>query len=78
LLHSLEGHGDRVDAVTFSADGKTVVTASLDKTIKLWDAQSGKLLRTLTGHTDGVLALGVTPKGQIISSGRDETIKIWQ
>jgi eukaryotic-like serine/threonine-protein kinase len=78
LLHSLEGHGDRVDAVTFSVDGKTVVTASLDKTIKLWDAQSGKLLRTLTGHTDGVLALGVTPKGQIISSGRDETIKIWQ
>lgn len=78
LLFDLLGHTDRVNAVLFSTDGNVIVTASLDGSIKLWETQTGKLLRSLSGHLGGVLALGVTPKGQVVSSGRDETIKIWQ
>jgi eukaryotic-like serine/threonine-protein kinase len=78
LLFDLLGHTDRVNAVMFSTDGNVIVTASLDGSIKLWDKKTGKLLRSLSGHLGGVLALGVTPRGQIVSSGRDETIKIWQ
>jgi eukaryotic-like serine/threonine-protein kinase len=78
LLHDLIGHNDRVNAVLFSTDGNVIVTASLDGSIKFWEPKTGTLLRSLSGHLGGVLALGVTPGGQIVSSGRDETIKIWQ
>ena len=47
LLQTLEGHSDWVNAVAFSRDGRTLASGSWDKTIKLWEAGSGKLLQTL-------------------------------
>ncbi|MEH2118718.1 nSTAND1 domain-containing NTPase, partial [Nostoc sp.] len=46
-LNTLEGHSDRVISVVFSPDGQRLASASDDKTIKLWDAATGKLLQTL-------------------------------
>ncbi|HSS51252.1 MAG TPA: hypothetical protein VLX28_20105, partial [Thermoanaerobaculia bacterium] len=47
LLRTLEGHRDKVNSVAFDPQGKTLASGSADHTMKLWDAQSGKLLRTL-------------------------------
>jgi WD40 repeat protein len=52
LVRILEGHKDAVTAVTVTPDGKRAVSASLDKTLKVWELGSGRELRTLTGHSD--------------------------
>lgn len=51
---TLKGHTGSVARVIFSPDGKTVASESDDNMVKLWDATSGKLINTLTGHTNQV------------------------
>ena len=45
------GHSDYVNSVAFSPDGTQVLTGSDDNTAKLWDSETGKLVRTFAGHT---------------------------
>jgi WD40 repeat protein len=47
--------------------------------VKVWEAESGRLLRSLEGHTDWVRAVAVSPDGRTIVSGsRDRTVKVWE
>jgi WD40 repeat protein len=63
----------------YSPDGKQIISASLDKTIKIWDANSENCLQTLKGHEDSVITAKYSPDGtKIISSSRDGIIKIWK
>ncbi len=50
----LSGHTDRVFGAAFSPDGTRIVTASLDKTARIWDARTGAQLAVLSGHGDRV------------------------
>ena len=56
----LQGHEAAVTSAAFSPDGAQVVTASEDRTARLWDAASGKELAVLQGHEDGLVG-GVQP-----------------
>ncbi|MBW4559801.1 MAG: WD40 repeat domain-containing protein [Mojavia pulchra JT2-VF2] len=77
-LHSLMGHSHIVRSLAMSADGKLLVSGSRDQTIKIWQLETGELLRTLKGHTDEVCAIALSPDEQIIASGSaDKTIKLW-
>ena len=52
MLGPLEGHTDVVTSVSFSADGRRVVSGSRDNTVRVWDAVSGEcVLGPLEGHT---------------------------
>lgn len=70
--------GSTIEALAFSPDGQTLVSGSSDKTVKLWNAQTGELQHTLYGHARPVDAVAFAPNGKIIASGsRDRTVKLW-
>ncbi|WP_442949262.1 AAA-like domain-containing protein, partial [Nostoc sp.] len=74
----LEGHSAPVSRVAFSPDGKTLASASADKTIKLWNIETGKEITTLTGHSDWVGSIVFSPDGKTLASASaDNTIKLW-
>jgi WD40 repeat protein len=76
-----KGHDATVWSLAFSSDGKTLASASFDKSVKVWDVATGKLKVTFNGHkNDRVLYLYVafSPDGRILASGgEDKTIKLW-
>jgi len=74
-----KGHSASVKAVAISPDGKILATGSRDKTIKLWDQQTGMEIRSLFGHEHTVNGLAFSPDGQFIaSSSADGTSRVWQ
>ena len=79
------GHKDEVTSVCFSSDGKYIASGSRDRTIKLWEASTGKLVMTFEGHESEVNAVCFNPDGNYIASGsgsllgsKDNTIKLWE
>jgi WD40 repeat protein len=72
----LEGHTAPVFAVTFSKDGKTLISGSLDRSLKVWDLDQGSCLHTLTGHQNTIASLNFYQE-TLISSSFDETIRFW-
>lgn len=78
---TLKGHTDPVYSVAYSADGQRIVTGSFDRSVKLWDATTGKELRTFagkTGHQNLVTAVCFSPDGSsIASAGTDNFARIW-
>lgn len=74
----LEGHTDIVGRSSISPDGRFVVSASSDRTIRLWDLSSGKEIRQFLGHEKHVTDVKYSPDGtQILSSSMDHTTRLW-
>jgi len=74
------GHECEVIAVALSPDTQARVAASgsTDRTVRLWDAQTGRCLHVLVGHTAWVKALAFSPDGRLLASGSyDKTVKVW-
>jgi WD40 repeat protein/class 3 adenylate cyclase/GTPase SAR1 family protein len=78
LLRTLVGHKDWIGRIAWSPDGMTLASPSADKTIRLWNAETGECLRTLVGHSDEVNAVAFDRTATILASGgEDGTIMLW-
>jgi WD40 repeat protein len=75
---SRTGHKGMLYGLACTRDGKTLASASFDKTVKLWDLASAKELATLTGHRSWVSAVAFAPDGKtLVSASADSTLRIW-
>ncbi|MCA9213149.1 MAG: WD40 repeat domain-containing protein [Planctomycetales bacterium] len=81
-LATLSGHSRSVNAACFTDDGKVLVTAGDDQSVRVWTAESGTLIRSLTQHTKPVHALAMRPAHtglpMLASASADRTIRFWQ
>ena len=74
----LSGHTDAVYCVVFSSDGISLVSGSRDETVKLWDVQTGGIVKTFFGHTATVYSVSISADCTTIASGSgDKTICLW-
>lgn len=78
LERKLTGHTGWVQSVAVSPDGTWAASGSDDKTVKIWDLETGQCRATLKGHTDSVQSVGITPDGKRILSGSvDTSVRVW-
>ena len=76
LVQTLRGHRKMVSSYAILLNGD-IVTASYDKTLKIWDQNTGLCKKTLEGHTFIVNDCSVLPNGDILSASSDGTLRIW-
>ena len=74
----LSCHTNLVRSLAFSLDGTFLVSGSDDRTVNLWDVQTGGVIKTFHGHTDWVLSVSISLDCTMIASGsRDRIIQLW-
>ena len=75
---SRSGHEHSVSCVAFLPSGDQLVSCSRDKTIRVWQTETGHCLKTLSGHAEWVRHVAVSPDGELIAScGQDQSVRIW-
>jgi len=74
----MEGHEDSLTSVSISQDGARILTGGLDRTLRLWSASAGSLIKTMKGHTDRVNAVDISGDGALgVSGSGDWTVRLW-
>jgi WD40 repeat protein len=78
LRHTLRGHKSVINQIAWSPDGRILASPSNDRTIRLWDTESGEPRCTLEGHTKVVNSVAWSPDGRTLASvSLDRTIRLW-
>lgn len=77
-LATLVGHSRGINDVAWSPQAPCIATASDDKTLRLWDAQTAEALVEFRGHSNFVFCVKFNPQSNLLVSGSfDETVKLW-
>ena len=75
---SLSGHTGRVSSIVFAPDGRTLISGSIDGTIRFWDCWTGTETRKLAAHSGGVNSIVLSKDGKVLASGSyDRSAKTW-
>ena len=78
LVRTLRGHTDYIGRIAWSPDGRMLASPSADKTIRLWDVETGEEVRRFNGHTASVMQAVFTPDGRrVLSGSEDGTVRLW-
>jgi WD40 repeat protein len=80
---ALRGHAAAVLGIAFLPQGRAIVTTSVDRSIKAWSGEGGRLIRTFSQHTDAIHAIAVRPTAPgipiaVATTSDDRTLRIWQ
>jgi WD40 repeat protein len=76
---TLTGHVGPVLGVAFSQDGRWLASGGADRSVKLWEIATGRLVRTLSQHLGAVHAVAFQPNGRLLATaGADASVRIWQ
>jgi WD40 repeat protein len=77
--YTLTGHSAQVSSVAVSPDGKTLISGCADKTINVWNLNTGKLIRTFTGDLGEISSLAVSPNGNFLAVGSCDksNVRVW-
>ncbi|MBA2680657.1 MAG: protein kinase [Ktedonobacteraceae bacterium] len=79
MLYACLGHASRITHVAWSPDGQYLASASFDRTVQLWEATSGKHIRTYKGHGARVNTLAWSPDSKLVATASDDhTARIWK
>lgn len=77
-INAFSAEKGSVFGVTFSPDGKSLLTCGTDRMISVWSVADGSLLRTFEGHSDEVTGIALSPDGSLLLSGSsDHTSRLW-
>ena len=75
----MTGHMQLVNQVQFSPDGRWIISASFDKSVKLWDGMNGTFITTLVGHVGPVYQVAWSADSRLfVSASKDSTLKVWE
>jgi WD40 repeat protein len=67
-----------VNSLAISSDGQFLASGHEDKTIRLWNLETGEVISTLMGHSQGIKSVVFSPNGTILATGSDDqTVKLW-
>jgi len=73
-----KAHGGKVNCVAFSSNGKYLASCGSDRTVRIWETDTGKLVDVLRGHEDRLLSVDFSPDGKhVVSSGIEHEARIW-
>ncbi|GMH33941.1 hypothetical protein BSKO_01775 [Bryopsis sp. KO-2023] len=77
-LARMTGHQQLINQVQFSPDGRWIISASFDKSVKLWDGLNGTFVATFHGHVGPVFQVAwATDSRMFVSGSQDSTLKVW-
>jgi hypothetical protein len=74
----LRGHTARISGFSWRADSNVVASASEDASIRLWEMENGNQIKTWGAHGGGTESVDFTRDGEIVTAGRDKTVKLWK
>jgi WD40 repeat protein/serine/threonine protein kinase len=78
LLHTFEGETSKTNSVSWSPDGRTLVSCSYENALRLWDVEERRHRTKLYGHTSSVNSMAFTPDSSRLLSGSDDgTLRVW-
>lgn len=77
LYLDLQGHKGEIRSLAWRPDSAALISASMDGTLKMWEMNEGKVIKSWDAHGGGALAVDVCNDGTMVSTGRDNKVKVW-